>query len=169
MNLARMMTDKFFIEDQEGTRRGPFKTKFGSGTITVFQDDFHAVAGDRIVQPLSNGSDASDGRERVFLVESCSFSTGSRNIPGHYSIRLSEPITIENKPNAGTGALLESHGAPGCNINRLDLAAIIQSLAQAIEQANFPAEQKEQAQSLVRALCDNPVICAVLAKKAPDS
>lgn len=158
MNLARMMTDPFFIEDRAGTRNGPFKTKFGSGTLMVFQSELNIAEGDRIIRPLPDGS------ERTYIVEGSSFSSGSRNIPGHYSIRISEQAAA---PGAASSALTATRDCEGTSAQAADkglhsIAASMQSLAQAIERADFPSEQKEAARKALHALIENPVVTAVL-------
>lgn len=152
MNLARMMTDRFFIEHQDGTRSGPFKTKFGGSTILVFQDELAVAEGDRIIQPLPDGS------ERAYMVEGCSFSTGSRNIASHWSVKISEPVATQAAIKTTGDAAIASPA----EINHLqEVAAAIRLLAQAIECSDFPSEQKNEAQAILRALVAHPVVAAM--------
>lgn len=159
MNLARMMTDKFFIEDQRGMRSGPFKTKFGSGTIMVFQNDLDVAKGDRIIRPFSEGS------ERAYIVESCSFNSGSRNIPGHFSITISELAETQETAVPPTSVAVDctNPAAPGDNIDFHGIAASLQSLARAIDCSAFSSEQKNEANAILRSLLENPVVSAALA------
>ncbi|HZW13430.1 MAG TPA: hypothetical protein VFF81_09600 [Noviherbaspirillum sp.] len=156
MNLARMMTDKFFIEDQYGVRSGPFKTKFGSGALMVFLDELRITEGDHIIRPMADGS------ERAYRVDGCSHNAGSRNIPAHYSIKISEAIATQA---ASAHIVMECQHLPSGEVhtNRPALAASMQSLAQAIDESAFPAEQKDEAKAILRKLLEDPVVAAVLA------
>lgn len=144
MNLARMMTDKFFIEDRNGMRSGPFKTKFGGTTLMVFHDALQTAEGDRIIRLMPDGS------EQVCVVESSAFSAGSRHIPGHFSIGISEPLPVSI-------AALSTTPAPH------PVASSMQALAQAIERTAFPPQQKREAQAMLQALLAHPVVAAALA------
>lgn len=146
MNLARMMTDKVFFEDRNGSRSGPYKTRFGTGRITVFQDGLQVAEGDRVIQPLP------DGTERIHIAEAVTYNEGRRNIPGHFSIALA----IEAEP-----AVRESAAAGGNEEDALT-AAPLQLLAEGIENSGFPVEQKDEARRLLRMLVEHPVVAAVL-------
>jgi hypothetical protein len=153
MNLARMMTDKVFFEDKTGTRIGPYKTRFGTDRITVFQDELSVKEGDRVIQPLPDGS------EQGYTVEAVSHHAERRNIPAHFSITLAKeaapPLPVVH---AGLGAR-----AP-VKSNEENIALFIQRMTEGIDNAGFPAEQKDEARRLLRALIEHPVIEAVLQK-----
>ena len=55
MSLQRMLTDNAFIENKNGERVGPFKTKFGGAKLVVFNDQL-VVSEDDIVIQLQVGS-----------------------------------------------------------------------------------------------------------------
>lgn len=160
MNLTRMMTDKVFFEDKNGTRQGPYKTRFGADRITVFQDELNVAAGDRVVQPLSDGS------EQAYMVEAVAHNAARRNIPGHFIISIAREAVASSMSgtpaaSAGLGIGTATPGTCGGNI-----PALLQSLAGSIENASFPAEQKDEAKRLLRALIEHPVVAAVLQSRA---
>ena len=151
MNLARMMTDKVFFEDKNGARSGPYKTKFGTDRITVFQDELHVAEGDRVIQPLPDGS------EQLYIAEAIHCNAARGNIPAHYSITIAKETA---SPMPGT--TLTTANARAGNDNHAHLAALIQSFTQGIENSNFPADQKDEAKRLLHALIEHPVVAAVL-------
>ncbi|HYD94694.1 MAG TPA: hypothetical protein VEC01_05160 [Noviherbaspirillum sp.] len=158
MNLARMMTDKVYFEDMNGIRTGPYKTRFGTDRITVFQDELNVGEGDHVVQPLA------DGTERIYVADNVTYNAGRRNIPGHFSITITREA---ESPAAATSALharmdtLVSNVQAGDN-NNVNIAALIRSLAQSIENTDLPAEQKDEAKRLLRTLIEHPVMTALL-------
>ncbi|GAB3549993.1 hypothetical protein GCM10027343_32500 [Noviherbaspirillum agri] len=170
MNLARMMTDKFFVEDRHGVRSGPFKTKFGSGTLMVFQDDLPISEGDHIIRPMA------DGTERAYRVEGCSQNAGSRNVPAHYAIRVAELVAAQGphahgatddrsalRPDINSSATNALASFPELTASEQCLPLSLQLLAQAIDDSSFPAEQKDEAKALLRSLLAHPVVASVLA------
>lgn len=160
MNLARMMTDKVFFENKNGTRQGPYKTRFGTDRITVFQDELNVAAGDRVVQPLSDGS------EQAYMVEAVAHNAARRNIPGHFIISIAREAvasSMSGTPAASAGLDIGAATPGTCGGN---IPALLQSLAGSIENASFPAEQKDEAKRLLRALIEHPVVAAVLKSRA---
>lgn len=152
MNLARMMTDKVFFEDQHGTRSGPYKTRFGTDRITVFQDELKVTEGDRVIQPLA------DGTERFYMAEAVTYNAARRNIPGHFSITIA---AVAHVPDSSVKGMCATDVEAGDN-NSENLPALIQSLAERIEHSGFSAEQKDEARHLLRTLVEHPVVAAVL-------
>jgi hypothetical protein len=158
-----MMTDRFLIEHRGGRQSGPFKTKFGSGTILVFQDELEVSEGDLVIQLLPDGS------ERLYAVEGSASSNGSRNIPAHFSIRLSEPLETREAIASRNGGNPDGGSLPSLNAARSprEIAAAMQSLATAIDGSGFPSAQKEEASAALRALLEHPVVAAVLNGSGP--
>lgn len=153
MNLMRMMTDRFYIEDTDGTRSGPFKTRFGSRSIMVFEDGLAVSEGDRIVQPLSDGS------ERVYIVEGKSASAGSRNIPPHQTLQISEPVAATAP---GTVATRPSAGPVATAVPVQEIRTALTALEQAITASESPQERRDEAAALLRSLIAHPVVVAIL-------
>jgi hypothetical protein len=158
MNLTRMMTDKVFFEDKNGTRSGPYKTKFGTDRITVFQDELNVTEGDRVIQPLSNGT------EQVYIVEAVAYGAARHNVPGHYSITIVKEATslTPDTSVASTAARVHGSNVQVGNNNNESIVVSIQSLAEGIENTSFPTGQKEEAKRLLRTLIEHPVVAAIL-------
>jgi len=155
MNLTRMMTDKVFFEDKNGTRIGPYKTKFGTDRITVFQDELNVTEGDRVIQPLSNGT------EQVYMVEAVAYGAARRNVPGHFSITITKEAVAPTTGASAAGTGMQSNVNLG-HIRNENATALIQFLAARIENADFTAEQKDEARRLLRSLIEHPVVAAIL-------
>lgn len=146
MNLSRMMIDRMFIEGRDGARSGPFKTRFGSETLLVFQDALRIAEGGRIIQPLSDGS------ELAHAVEGFSFNPARGKIPAHFSIRIVRASASAAAPAAATDSGMQ------------ELAARLQWLEQAIDGTSFSVEQKSEARRLLQALVENKVVAAILGR-----
>lgn len=156
MNLTRMMTDKVFFEDKNGIRSGPYKTKFGTDRITVFRDELTVTEGDRVIQPLP------DGTEQFYMAEAVTYNAGRGNIPGHFSIAIAREAS-----SSMTGARTVAHAVnAGAGIGKEDIPALLQSLSERIDNASFPADQKDEARRLLRTLIAHPVVAAVLGSGA---
>ncbi len=158
MNLTRMMTDKVFFEDKNGIRSGPYKSRFGTDRITVFQDELNVTEGDRVIQSLP------DGTEQIYIAGAITYNAGRRNIPGHFSIAITREAAspAPGMSAAGTGTDIHRAGARAGNTSIENIAASLQSLAKSIENTDFPAEQKDEAERLLRSLIAHPVVAAVL-------
>lgn len=157
MNLTRMMTDKVFFEDKNGIRIGPYKTKFGTERITVFQDELNVAEGDCVIQPLP------DGTEQIYMVEAIAYSAGRRNIPGHFIISIAREAASTMPGTSMTSAGIDLHGANAAvGNNNENIPALVQSLAEGIENTSFPADLKDEAKRLLRTLIEHPVVAAVL-------
>lgn len=149
MNLSRMMIDRMFIESHGGSRHGPFKTRFGGDTLLVFREELLIREGDRIVQPLSDGSEISH------LVEGFSYNPPRGKIPAHFSIRIvraSDIVAPEKVSNVGGTAEIATH----------DIAAALEALELAIESGPFSAQEKGTAIRMLHALQENEIIARVL-------
>lgn len=146
-----MMTEKVFFEDRNGVRIGPYKTRFGADRITVFEDELRVSEGDLVIQPLA------DGTEQAYIADVVSHNAARRNIPAHFSIAIT-------KTDATARALPVMSGvdAPGSNNNSERIAAALGRLAECIENSCFPADQKDEAAGLLRAITAHPVIAEIL-------
>lgn len=156
MNLSRMMIDRMLIEWQDGSRHGPFKTRFGSETLLVFQDELKIAEGDRVIQTLSDGS------ELAHLVEGFSFNPARGKVPAHFSIRIvraSEPTTREAPAAAATTQRTDA------DIDAQGILTALRSLEHAIERAPFSAGQKEEAARTLRTLLDNEIVASLLKRQ----
>ncbi|HYD60249.1 MAG TPA: hypothetical protein VEC35_07835 [Noviherbaspirillum sp.] len=158
-----MMTDKVFFEDKNGTRSGPYKTKFGADRITVFQDELHVTEGDRVIHPLP------DETEQTYVAETVTHNAARRNIPAHYSITIAKEAAPPMPDTSATATSPDAHasGARAGNSDIENIAAFIQSLAESIDNTHFPAEQKDEARRLLRTLVEHPVVVFLVMGKGP--
>lgn len=163
MNLTRMMTDKVFFEDKNGIRSGPYKTRFGTDRITVFQEELNVAEGDRVIQPLA------DGTEQIYIVDAVAYGAARRNVPGHYSITIVKEAASPTLDISVANTEVDVHVSNVMvgNINNESIAALIQSLAEGIENADFPTDRKDEAKRLLHALIAHPVVAAVLGARRP--
>lgn len=149
MNLSRMMVDRFFIESHDGSRHGPYKTRFGGDTLLVFREELLIGEGDRIVQPLSDGSELSH------RVEGFSFNPPRGKIPPHFSIcivRTSDIVAPDKVANIDGTSEIVTH----------DIATTLKALEHAIESGPFSAAEKATAIRMLHALQENEIIARVL-------
>lgn len=157
MNLSRMMIDRMYIEGQDGSRAGPFKTRFGSDSILVFLESLGIAEGDRIIRPMFDGS------ELAYVVEGFAFNPGKGKIPAHFSIRIAQASASEAAMVLPAGSTARDQEA---NPPTIVIEPALQALAQAIAASPFPAEKRHEAETLLHALRGNEVVASILGRPA---
>ncbi|UFH60041.1 hypothetical protein [Sulfurovum mangrovi] len=157
--MEKLYTDDAYIIDGEGKRRGPYKTRFGSGNTLTFLDEALEIVVDTgywIVRPLD------DGGEMVFTVTGYTFQEGINRIPPQHL------LTIENKenPKAEREALQKSLENP----NRLatgddhvvNIPEAFIELMERIDASDMTAEEKKEAKNGIKKLLGNRGVSAIL-------
>lgn len=158
MSIQRMMTDDAYIEDSQGKRYGPIKTKFGGKKLTVFDDKLSVGEGDVVIQPLPNGTEV-----RYVVIDS-QFNTGLRSIKAHYSLTVekeSKQQKAEKMASNTTYHISNSNVQVGDG-NVQNIVNSFEQLAREIEVSNSSPAQKEEAKGLLKSLITNPTVASVL-------
>lgn len=157
MHFSSLMTDDAYVEDQQGKRNGPFKTKFAGDELTFFDKQFHADEGDSIVQRLPSS------RERKYRVLEAQFRSGVHGIPAHYSVKVQTgaAATPASAPS-NTFNFSGSNNVQVGNHNAQHITATFQTLIADIDKSNCTPSEKADAKSKLRAFLESPVAAAVL-------
>ena len=158
MSIQRMMTDDAFIENERGERNGPYKTKFGSAKLTIFNDKLIVADGDVVIQPLPNGT------EERFVVTDSQFSSGLGSIKAHYSISVVKESKQqrEQKMASNTTFHINNSSVQVGDGNIQNIVNSFEQLVKEIESSESTSVQKEEAKGLLKSLITNPTVASVL-------
>ena len=157
MDFHSMMTDDAFVEDQQGNRTGPFKTKFAGDELTFFDKQFHAEEGESIVQVLPSD------RERKYRVVEAQFRSGLHGIPAHHCVKVQTGSAATPAPApSNTFNFSGSNTVQIGNHNAQHITATFQTLIAGIDNSNCTSTEKADAKSKLRAFLESPVAAAVL-------
>lgn len=158
MSLQRMLTDNAFIENKNGERVGPFKTKFGGAKLVVFNDQLVVSEDDIVIQLLPNGT------EERFAVTDVQFNSGLGSIKAHYSITVIKETKQqrEKKLASNTTFHINNSNVQVGDGNIQNIVNSFEQLVQEIESSNSTQPQKEEAKGLLKSLISNPTVASVL-------
>jgi hypothetical protein len=157
--LEKLYTDDAYIVDGKGNRRGPYKTRFGSGNTLTFLDEALEIVVDtgyRVVRPLE------DGGEIVFSVTAYAFQERINRIPPQHLLTIEK----RDQPKAEREAVQKSLENP----NRLAIGddhvvnipdAFIE-LIERIDASSMTTEEKEEAKNGIKKLLENRGVSAIL-------
>ncbi|MBE9397102.1 hypothetical protein IOQ59_07485 [Pontibacterium sp. N1Y112] len=158
MPFKEMMTDDVFFEDSGGNRSGPYKTKFGTDTLRIFNDQARIEEGDIAIQTLPNNS------EVRFVVQDVQFSSGVEAIPACYTVHIVKE-SKQNKEKAVSGNTTYNINAANVQVgdgNTQNIVDAFQELAAKIEHSGATPQEKEEAKGLIKGLLSNATIAAIL-------
>lgn len=156
MSLQNMLTDESWVENAQGLRAGPFKTRFGGSELTFFDPSFDAAEGDNIIQKLPNG------KERRFEVLSTQYRTGLGPIPASWVVGVQMGVAPAKTPPQSVSYNISGHNVQVGNHNAQHITSTFQALIADIDRAPFSDEQKAEAKSRLRLFLESPVTAAVL-------
>jgi hypothetical protein len=157
MDMKSFHTDDAYVEDSQGKRTGPFKTKFAGSGLTFFDANFHADEGDLIIQQLPGS------REKKYRVIEAQFRTGLHGIPAHYAVKVQTGAAATPAPAPSN--TFNFSGANNVQIgdhNAQHITATFQTLIADIDKSNCTPSEKAEAKSKLRAFLESPVAAAVL-------
>jgi len=158
MSLQRFLTDNVFFENENGERTGPYKTKFGSNKLIIFNDKLMVKDGDIVIQPLPNGT------EDRFVVIDTNFNSGLKSIKAHYSISTVKESKQQKEEKMATNTILHINNS-NVQVGDGNVQNIVNSfneLVKEIDESQSTQEEKEVAKSLLNSLVSNPTVASVL-------
>ena len=158
MSLESLMTDDVYIENAHGERNGPYKTKFGGDSLTVFNEKLVITEGDIVIQPLPNKT------EVRFVVTDTKFSSGLRGIKPHYSINVVKESKQQKEQELATNTTFHINNS-NVQVGDGNIQNIVNSFEQLIKEidsSDSTPEQKEKAKGLLGSLISNPTVAAIL-------
>ncbi|WP_153069777.1 hypothetical protein [Psychromonas sp. psych-6C06] len=158
MSLQRMLTDNAFIENKNGERTGPFKTKFGPEKLVIFNEQLVVTENDVVIQPLPNGT------EERFAITDVQFNSGIGRMQSHFSITVVKEAKQEreNKVANNTTFHINNSNVQVGDGNIQNIVNAFEQLTQEIESSNSTPAEKEEAKGLLKSLISNPTVASVL-------
>lgn len=156
--LQRLMTDNVFFENEHGERIGPYKTKFGSSEITVFDNKLVVKEGDVVIQPLPNGT------EERFVITDTNFSSGLGPVSPYYTINIVKESKQQRKEKmaANTTFHINNSNVQVGDGNVQNIVSSFEQLIEKIDSSTSTPQQKEDAKGMLKSLLNNPTVAAVL-------
>lgn len=156
MNLANMLTDDSWVENAEGLRTGPFKTKFAGSTLTFYDTSFEASEGDTVIQVLPSG------KEKRYTVAEAQYRSGLGAIPASWAVKVLLGKELQQPSGSSVSYTINGTNVQVGNHNAQHITSTFQTLIADIDRAPFPEAQKAEAKSKLKAFLENPVTTAVL-------
>ena len=159
MMLEKLYTDDAYIIDGEGNRRGPYKTRFGSGNTLTFLDETLEIVVDtgyRIIRPLDNGE------ETVFTVTAYEFQERINRIPPQHLLKIGN----RDHPKAEREPLQESVEKTQCSqmeeMDVINIPDVFVELIERIDASDTTPEEKAEVKSIMKKLLENRTVSAIL-------
>ncbi|TCP74092.1 RIP homotypic interaction motif (RHIM)-containing protein [Pseudomonas putida] len=150
----------YFVKN--GIRQGPFECRFNN-PLRVFDETLAFSEGDKIIRVLPGGS------EMTYTIVHVDFSSGLQTIKPHYiythqkdtSLMSSGKTTTNNITiNSSNGIQIGDH-----NIQNLEVA--MRDVLTAIENADAPREEKEEARNRLHKFLEHPLVVAAVGAAVP--
>lgn len=159
MMLEKLYTDDAYIVDEYGTKRGPYKTRFGRGNTLTFLDETLAIvvdAGYKILRPLE------DGEVMVFDVIAYEFQEKINRIPPQHVLKIENTA----KPRVETETVQTNiENSKAFQVEENHVINIPESLIELVEKINVSdstLEEKEEAKIVIKKLLENPTVSGIL-------
>lgn len=145
-------------KDTKDNRTGPYKTKFGSNKLTIFDKTLTVNEGEIAIQHLPNGT------EERFVITDTKFNSGIHGRNAHYSLSIIKESKQqrEQKIPANTTFHINNSNVQVGDGNIQNIVNAFEQLANEIESSQSTPEQKEEAKGLLKSLLSNPTVAAVL-------
>ena len=149
------------VEKCDGSVVGPYKATFAGSTIVIWDEKADVEEGDTILRALPSGKD-----ERSLVTEA-KFFQRMHTIKAHYQIKFTKGSAAKMQKNSSHNITI--HGAQSVQIGDYNTQNIInsfQALKNQIESSNVPAEEKEEAKSLLSQFISHPLVISILGAAA---
>jgi hypothetical protein len=160
MNLKAHLDDDAMIEHGDGTRSGPYKTKFAGNALLFVDGSLPIEEGDVVIQTLPGGRE-----RRHVAIEVNHISAVLGLVEPHCSVTVRSEAAhrARQAPAANTTNVTVSGGTVQIgNHNAQTITSSFQTLVHAIESSNFSQAEKVEAKGKLRSVLENPVVAAVL-------
>ena len=153
-----MYNESIFIEKSDGTRSGPFATKVGKDSATIFNSSIDVTEGDKLIRPLPTG------KEESYIITSSHSSSGPHHIPPHFVFKLRKTTALPEmtSPKHTTININNSTGIQVGDHNVLNIGNAINELIQKIESSDADFKDKVEAKSRLAAFLSHPLVGSIL-------
>jgi hypothetical protein len=158
--FSGMHTDTVYIEKSDGRRIGPFKTRVGKDSATIFEENLDVFEGDKLVRSMV------DRPDELYEIVDVHYSSGLQAIGPHYSLKYRKITAyIAQHPSAKPTTNITITNSTGFQVgdhNILNIQHAIAELVQRIDAANGTPEEKENAKGLLASFFSHPLVTAML-------
>lgn len=159
MMLEKLYMDDAYIVDEEGNKRGPYKTRFGSGNTLTFLDNRLEIVVDtgyRIIRPLDNGE------ETVFTVTAYEFQERINRIPHQHLLKIENRDHAKAEREALQKSVEKRQAAQIEEMDVINIPVALVELIERIEASDATPEEKAEVRSVMKKLLENRTVSAIL-------
>jgi|TARA_Y100001949_G_scaffold163033_3_gene156597 hypothetical protein len=155
--------DTVFI--QRGSERSdPFRCNFASKQVTLFYPEVDVVEGDKLVRELPNG------KEEIYTILEVHYGSGLGRIPPHFRLDIEKDSALQKGRSSMTTNHINIHGSTGIQIgdhNVQSLEIALKDVLAAIEKAEVPLDEKEEARNRLNSFLQHPLVVAAVGGGVP--
>lgn len=150
----------YFLKGQE--KHGPFECRF-TEPLRVFDTSLTFSEGDKIIRLLPNNT------ELVYTIVHVEFSAGLRTIKPHYIFTLAKDSSLMSNAKTTTNHITinSSNGIQIGDNNVQNLEVVMKDVLAAIEKADAPREEKEEARNRLHKFLEHPLVVAAVGAAVP--
>jgi hypothetical protein len=163
MSFDRMLGDEIYIVSPSGEETvGPIKASVQGNKVYVFDESLVIEEGGRILRTLPNGR-----CESHFILQ-VDFSQAPPQMRqgSHYKILTRKDSSLVDPPSKTTINISHSHGIQIGDGNVQNIIASLHVLANAIDSADVPEEEKADAKQKLKSFLSHPLTTTVLGAAA---
>jgi hypothetical protein len=156
--FEKLCNDEVFLESRDGQRKGPFKCALDSKSVRLFEKDLDVEEGAKVLRQLPGG------RVESYTVLEVNYSPGLMNIPPNWHLKVQKDSSLVER-EGGRTVNVSIHDSQGIQIgdhNLQNVTIAFQALLAAIEQADAPSEQKQEAKGRLKRFLEHPLVTSVL-------
>lgn len=149
----------YFLKDQ--VKHGPFECRF-TEPLRIFDTSLEFIEGDKVVRILPNST------ELTYTIVHSEFSAGLRTIKAHHIFTLTKDSSLMSKSKTTNNITINSSNGIQIgdnNIQNFEIA--IRDVLTAIEKAEAPHEEKEEARNRLHKFLEHPLVVAAVGATLP--
>jgi hypothetical protein len=161
MSIDRLLADEIFIQSPSGKTVGPVRSSVQGNKVYIADETLVIEEGGKILRPLPNGK-----AESLSILEVHFYKDPTGGRLSHYEITTRKDSSLVPAPSATTINISHSHGIQIGDGNIQSIVGSLEVLVRAIESADVPTSQKEDAKSKLKAFLTHPLTAAVLGAAA---
>jgi hypothetical protein len=163
--LEKLYTDDVYIMDKEGNKRGPYKTRFGSGNTLTFLDETLEIVVDtgyQVIRPLE------DGGEMVFNVIAYDFQERINRIPPQHIVKIEnrDKAQVQEETEAVQKKVDHTKGSQVEEIDGMNIPDAFVALIERIDASDTTPKEKAEARSIIKKLLENRAVSTILGEAA---
>lgn len=161
MSIDSLMGDEIYIKSPSGKTVGPVKSSVQGNKVYINDETLVIEEGGKIFRPLPNGKAESHS---ILQVDFHKDPHGGRL--SHYEITTRKDSSLVPFPSSTTINISHSQGIQIGDSNAQDIVSSFETLTKAIDSADVPEDQKNDAKAKLEAFLSHPLTTAPLGSAA---